>query len=389
MASADGAAAWMVLCENAILTESRAILCDSFLFFFDVAAVLCSFQANKKRPLSFAWAFWLALCGISMGMCVSVKLTALGVVGAVGMHQVMVLFKSYERPYRTIAKDFVCRGVLLLGPLLVLFLALFVAHVLLLPYYGDGDDFMTYEYLARLTAPDGSRKAQFGHVQPLGLLAGIQELIRTMHAVNIGLKATHPFQSYWYQWPLAQCKAVLFWHRLRAGYGMYIYCVGNPATWIATSLLGVVGFVAVAALGAAMRFSMAFSSEQAWKRFAGKVWRVSNEAVERHWWAAFMLWVGYLANFLPFSLVPRATWNYHYLPSLLFAIMLTAVVLQILLDICERLDRSAYVLVKALLLALVVTVTGYFLYLAPWTYALPLSDAENQARFLFHSWSLN
>lgn len=379
----------MVLCENAILTESRAILCDSFLFFFDVCAVLCSFQANKKKPLSFAWAFWMALCGISMGLCVSVKLTALGIVGAVGVHQVMVLFKSYERSYSTIVKDFISRGCLLLGPFLLIFLALFVVHVLLLPYYGDGDDFMTYEYLARLVAPDGSKKAQFANVRPLSLFSGIKELITTMHAVNIGLKATHPFQSYWYEWPLIQCKTVLFWHRLRAGYGMYIYCVGNPATWISSTLLGVVGFGVVAALGAGMRFSMAFSSEQEWKRFSGKFWRVCNEAVERYWWTAFMLWVGYMANFLPFSLVPRATWNYHYLPSLLFAIMLTAVVLQILLDICERLDRNTYVLVKALLLSLVVAITGYFLYLAPWTYALPLSDQENQARFLFDSWKLN
>ena len=87
-------------------------------------------------------------------------------------------------------------------------------------------------------------------------------------------------------------------------------------------------------------------------------------------------------------MIPRATWNYHYIPALLFGIMLAGVIFQIVMDTLEEYNYFAFVITKFCLLALLVTSTCYYLYLSPWTYAIPMSEVEHEQRFLFNSWHL-
>ena len=377
----------MVLGENIILTETKHILCDGFLFFFDLLCVFCSFTANNKKPLSPSWIFWMIATGIAMGLAVSVKLTALGVVAAIGAHQIFMLFKLHKRDYSTIILDFILRGTLLLSPIFIIFIVNFIIHLNILPYTGDGDGFMSAEFRARLLHPDGSIQEEYAQYEPLGLFASIKELVKTMHDVNIALKATHPFQSWWNEWPLIQCKALLFWQRLREGYGMWMYCVGNPFNWLSSAILGVFAYFLFILFGSYSIVSIALSNSISnWKRSSNRFTVCLFAALSKNWWAGLTIFVGYLTNFLPFSLIPRATWNYHYIPALIFAILLLCIVLEILLDATRRYNRIVNGAAKFLSIFLFAGSTFGFLFMAPWTYSLPLSNDEHEARFLFFSW---
>ncbi len=122
----------------------------------------------------------------------------------------------------------------------------------------------------------------------------------SMYGYHSGLDATHPCQSMWYQWPLAQ-KSVWFY----SGYPMIgetqllsnISSTGNPAVWY------------VSAFGAV---------------FACVEWARTPEC--RRDRSFIVAVVGILAGLLPWALVTRCVFLYHYFSTIPFVIM-TAVLL--------------------------------------------------------------
>ena len=102
------------------------------------------------------------------------------------------------------------------------------------------------------------------------------------------LTATHPYSSPWWSWPL-NLRPVFYYASqlgdLRAG----ISAFGNPAVW----WLGIPAFCYAA-------YSALFKRDRA---------------------AAFLS-VGYLAQFLPWALIGRIAFIYHYFPSLPFLVLM-------------------------------------------------------------------
>ena len=76
-------------CPLPMLRQARLILCDAFLYLFHVASLGASF-VSVAYPLSSAsrWV-WVAITGLMLGCAVSVKLTALGTLATVGIHQLI------------------------------------------------------------------------------------------------------------------------------------------------------------------------------------------------------------------------------------------------------------------------------------------------------------
>jgi dolichyl-phosphate-mannose--protein O-mannosyl transferase len=78
--------------------QSRIIVCDSWLYLFDVAAIGASFASvtsDLSRPASVAW---VAFTGFLLGCAMSVKFTALGIVATVAVHQALVLLFVAKGP---------------------------------------------------------------------------------------------------------------------------------------------------------------------------------------------------------------------------------------------------------------------------------------------------
>ena len=112
-----------------------------------------------------------------------------------------------------------------------------------------------------------------------------------------GLGMDHPFYSPWYEWLFIKRPMYFASDRyVPEGYGYAIFCFGNPAVWIG----GLAGILVCALI---------------WLR--GHVYQVQGREGTLHWQSrerpayAFVL-ICLLAQLLPWILVPRGTYIYHY-----------------------------------------------------------------------------
>ena len=120
---------------------------------------------------------------------------------------------------------------------------------------------------------------------------GVQKFMLSYHG---GLKATHPYQSPWWQWPLI-IRPMWYYvtYDVSEGYVGTISAMGNPAVWW-TCLV-----VSVVIIGRLIRGRMK----------TDKIWMV--------------LLIGLAAEYIPWVLVPRCTFIYHYFASVPFIILIS------------------------------------------------------------------
>lgn len=111
----------------------------------------------------------------------------------------------------------------------------------------------------------------------------------------------HPFFSPWYQWPLIYKPMWFYSGKVVDGTGSSIITFGNPAVWWG----GLLGLLATAGSAVVRR--------------TGGIARVHSED-RRDIWPAMLL-ISFLAQYLPWVLVPRGTYIYHYFPSVPFIIL--------------------------------------------------------------------
>ncbi|MBD5584289.1 MAG: phospholipid carrier-dependent glycosyltransferase [Clostridia bacterium] len=110
---------------------------------------------------------------------------------------------------------------------------------------------------------------------------------KSMYGYHSGLDSEHTYQSMWYEWPIMQVP-MLFSNHVSGDLQSKIMCMGNPAIW----LLGLLGFVAVGVL--------AFLKKK-------------QECV--------FIFIGGLSVYLPWMLISRITFIYHYFPMVLFLVL--------------------------------------------------------------------
>lgn len=132
-----------------------------------------------------------------------------------------------------------------------------------------------------------------------------------------GLGADHPFQSPWWEWPLI-LKPMWYFKGdyVPDGTGSTIYAMGNPAVWWA-------GFAALLIVFAV------FVKRHAW-RTAGEG-LIHAHTRERDIVPAMLL-IGFASQYMPWVLVPRSTFIYHYFASVPFIILCTVVCMRWLKD---------------------------------------------------------
>jgi len=121
------------------------------------------------------------------------------------------------------------------------------------------------------------------------------EMQKQMWWYHTGLKATHPYTSSWWSWPLLLRPIYLYTSNEINGFVSRIYVMGNPVVfWF--------GFIAVIA-----SFVYAF--------------------VERNKKLAFVVF-SYLIFFVPWAASPRIMFLYHYLPSIPFLAIASGYILR-------------------------------------------------------------
>lgn len=137
---------------------------------------------------------------------------------------------------------------------------------------------------------------------------------------------THYFRSPWYEWPLI-IKPMWYYSGtefMPEGYISSISCMGNPAVWW-TGLAALI-FVAAQSAVHGVRIITA---------------RLRGEAAMRvNRTRAFIL-LGFAAQYLPWVLVPRSTFIYHYFASVPFIILATVSALKTMARYSRRRARAA------------------------------------------------
>ena len=146
----------------------------------------------------------------------------------------------------------------------------------------------------------------------------------------------HTYQSTWYRWPLNAGPMPYYLPRGREGEGV-IVLAGNPAVW-------------------GLALGLMLASVALIRRF--------RDSIEKGW-PLFVLIVGYVSSLLPFALIARSTFMYHYFPALLFSIGIAALFLKDFFDrVTPRTARAVGLLLVVALLAGMWLVLPYTLGLA-------------------------
>jgi len=117
------------------------------------------------------------------------------------------------------------------------------------------------------------------------MLPRIWSLVRYMHHGNMQITDRHAYGSRWWQWPLALGKWLLFWTHE----GKHVICVANVLLWYPV-------FLGVVAISARALLALDVDSEE------------TGAAL------------GWALSYLPFALVPREMFIYHYCIRLMFGV---------------------------------------------------------------------
>ncbi|OSD08401.1 glycosyltransferase family 39 protein [Trametes coccinea BRFM310] len=170
--------ALMVLCDVAWLCISRFILLDSMLLFFTFTTVFCmtKFHNQQYRPFTVDWWVWLALTGWSIGCVCSVKWVGFFVTALVGAYTIEDLWEKFGDLRMSVREQLWHWGArvacLIVLPMMI-YMASFKLHFLILNHSGPGDAQMSSLFQANLVG-------NTFHQNPLDVAIGSKVTLKNM-----------------------------------------------------------------------------------------------------------------------------------------------------------------------------------------------------------------
>lgn len=145
----------LLLCDNAILTQSRFILMESILLFFSLFGILCilKFRKYHLKLYSLYWWFWLTLAFISLTCALCVKYAGfysccLGL--AILMRDYWKLLSDKKISDRSLFLQFIGKAIIVVVIPIIVYLSVFYAHLNVLIKAGPHDSIMTSAFQASL-----------------------------------------------------------------------------------------------------------------------------------------------------------------------------------------------------------------------------------------------
>ena len=305
----------LTACELMMIVESRFILSDSILHFFTCLSVFTIYLHDRYEN----WVSFIFEC-ICLGLVACCKYTSGGVV-------LLALVKEMRRKdsktFSLIRCYIICFSVGLIH------IIVFAIHLSALPYYPEDPAFIPQSINASLIdkiIPDWELRNKAP-----SLLKRIFDLILFMQYTNSKIGHGHAYASPWYSWPLFNGRWVLFWTEN----GKHVICMGNVLLW--------------------------------YPIFIGVLFNIGRKIMNSIDSESFDMLLGYLFSFLPFALVPRDCFIYHYAIPVLFGIW----GLPIMIERTFGGETRGFIYCLVISLALF----GYFLW-CPWAYALTTPDFE-------------
>ena len=303
-------------------TQTRIATIDSYAVFWIMLMYLFMFRycqmSWNREPLG-KTLIPLGLCGVTMGVAWATKWV--GFYASAGL-AILFFWTVYRRMREAVAlrragqtqqfnQSMKCLAVTLL-----FCVGLFIVIPVLIYYF-------SYYWQLR---PEGVRS--LGDMLSSERIQRVIQLQRSIFGYHSGLgDDTHFFRSPWYQWP------VIWWPMwyysgtdfMPEGMISSISCMGNPAVW----WFGLAAMIFV-------------TVRMCWVRRAPK-----NDV---------MVVIGFASQFLPWVIVPRSTFIYHYFASVPFIIIAST----LLLAAIRKKSEAAFSAVSGGLLAAALILFGAF-----------------------------
>lgn len=325
------AGASLCLFDTSLLCEHRYILSDGLLHFFTCLHIMImSYGLSIPRYTIKFW-IWQIITGLSLGAACSCKNTAWGLCALNAFIHILELVYDYQEISFDLIFDIICRGAFLVFPLILVYFVSFIIHFILTPYSGQGTGYLPEDMKQQLV-----EKADIGHeawsvrVKGSDLFTRAIRLTVIMHTGNMQITQFHPYQSRPLGWPLLTDIKVAFYFKDQ----LEVSCMGNVFSYY---------FVFFGTLALLFGYK--------------------NEK----WFLALRFTVGWAVSYLPFFLIPRAMYLYHYhIPLMLGALAFGAS-----LDIFIPKYYRGFFTVIACFLVLV----GFVLW-CPYTYGIPSWDKK-------------
>ena len=336
-------AASFIILENSILVQARYILLDQFLLLFGFSSLL--FYLRYRQEGKFGS---LAIAGLFGALAMSIKWTGATFLALIFIAEaVNLLFKKELGNARSILSVIIN----LIAVPLVVYVSFFAIHLGLLGKSGPCDAFMSPSFQKSLS---GSIYQNDSVIQKKDLWGKIRELNVVMYTANANLKSEHPYSSQWYTWPF-MARPIYYWFKAsndaQSPGASRIYFLGNPLIWWASSITVLFAIITALSRG------LVFRGEKPLERPTFNI-----------------LLGGFVLNLLPFLSISRVMFLYHYLAALVFAILM----LCYLVD-CLRQRKIIFGTLIILSIAL-------FIFFAPLSYGLNLSDKAYELRVWLPSW---
>ena len=362
---------FMILFDNAFLVQSRLILLDIILVFLIFLSLYLFILSRKFSPLSFKWYLCNIFLSLALGGAISIKWTGFGALAIVWF---FIIFE--DRLFSKPKKEILARlGLIFIAPFLIYFL-IFAIHFYLLPLSCKADCGTVLEHYLHpdkyfLKSPTNA--LLYGNSPPGGnLLNKFLKANRLMLGSNLGTGTTFYYQSDWWSWPL-MARPIQYFQESQNGKTSVIYFIGNPIIW----WLGIVGILGYFYL-IIKNFLFKFRLKMPQILYSGSL---------------LILISGYLAYMIPFSTIPRFMLMYHYLPALLFSIIIFSILFEIIIEMLfgpSPKEKFFFTSAKAnfLFIVLLIIILSGFLYFLPLTYGFPVTDGEYNARMWLDTWAL-
>lgn len=355
----------LILLDNAFLVQSKITAIDIFLVFFEILTFCFFLLYQRQKSYSKKWFAFLILTGISMGLTVSIKLTGLATIGIIAVILLAKIFSSklsewlspnnqinsnlsipqnikqknkyYLKISQTTKLKEALTGIIIIPAIgFLVYLIPFYIHFSLLDKSGPGDAFMSRRWQTELK--NGTENT----TNPLTFREKFIELNSAMYSYSANLTATHPFSSTWNEWPFDK-KPIYYWYEGPTPQNEEkigkIYFLGNPILW--------------------------------WLAFGAIILTLIKTATkkERQEITPFMylLILAYLANLLPFIGIKRVAFLYHYMPAVMFAILLLSIYL-----------KKLWQKDKEIFIAFMILITISFAILTPLSYGWLMTPSLDQ-----------
>lgn len=259
-----------IVFENALMVQSRMIGPDAIML-SAMFGGLTLYLAARRNPVWFRQVLLAAGAGVLLGVAWGAKLIGLAALCLALMSCMWDWFRGRtmndSRSALQVAMVMMCVA-------LAVYLAGWRIHFALLKHPGDADDWVV-----------------------LSGVFSIDVLSYQFAMINAhrGVLDSHPYASYWWQWPLMR-EPILYW---RAG-TRQVALLGNPVIWLGSSMLLPV---------------VIYKHIRSWCAYRRK----RADLHPRHAAISFAV-VGFLICYAPMAFISRTLFMYHYLASLVFVI---------------------------------------------------------------------